>query len=86
MIADGKNLQLALTGRLVEVYGPQDGLKNSGVLVPAILKDFTGMLKKAAVGDTVTETYRTEDGVAEITLRAVKTAGESNVQFDIRRR
>lgn len=66
---------LELTARLVEIYGRQDGMKNSAVLVPAILGDFAGMLEKAGIGDTVSETYRTEDGAAEISLQAVKGSG-----------
>ncbi|MCR5674654.1 MAG: hypothetical protein K6G16_02995 [Lachnospiraceae bacterium] len=72
-------LKLNLTGRLTEIYGPEEGIRNSGVLVPAILRDFSGMIEKAAVGERVTETYRTEDGKAEIVLDTVKTTGESEI-------
>ena len=78
--------QLELTTRLVEIYGMAEGMKNSKVLVPAIVNDFAGMLEKAAVGDTVSETYRTEDGVAEIRLQAVKGSGASEWSMDVHRR
>ena len=81
-----KAAQLELTTRLVEIYGPSEGVKNCSVLVPAILKDFSGMLEKADVGDCVTETYRTEDGIAEIILRAVKKTGTPELSMDVHRR
>ena len=83
---DRKEAQLELTARLVEIYGPSEGMKNSSVLVPAILNDFYGMLQKAKIGDTVSETYRTEDGIAEITLRAVKKPGTPELTMDVHRR
>ena len=78
-------LKLSLTSRLVEIYGPEEGIKNSGVLVPAILRDFSGMIEKADVGESVSETYRTEDGKAEIVLGTVKMAGGSDIKVDVRR-
>ena len=81
-----KETQLELTSRLIEIYGQQNGMKNSSVLVPAILKDFLGVLEKANIGDTVTETYRTEDGIAEITLHAVKKTGTPELELDVHRR
>ena len=80
-----EGLQLKITSRLVEIYGQSDGLKNSSVLVPAILNDFSSMLQKSKIGQSVSETYRTEDGVAEIILTATKTTGGSNVIAEIRR-
>ena len=81
-----KVAQLELTARLIEIYGQSEGMKNSSVLVPAILKDFSEMLEKANIGDTVTETYRTEDGIAEITLHAVKKTGTPKLTMDVHRR
>ncbi len=86
MIADIEGVQLKLTSRLMEIYGAKEGLKNSSVLVPAILKDFSGMIEKAKDGETVTETYRTEDGVAEITLQATKRSGVTGLSMDVKRR
>ena len=85
MIADLTKLKLELTGRLLEIYGPEEGMKSSSVLVPAILRDFSGMIAKADIGDAVEETYRTEDGRAEIVLRTVKAAAGSSVAADVRR-
>ena len=83
---DTEQIRLELTARLTQIYGPQQGLKNSSVLVPAILKDFTGMLERANIGDTVSETYRTEDGAAEISLQAVKRSGETVLSANVIRR
>ena len=85
-IADIEGVQLKLTTRLMDVYGAEEGLKSSAVLVPAILKDFSAMVEKAAEGETVSETYRTEDGVAEITLQAIKGSEVTGLTMDVRRR
>ncbi len=77
-------LKLDLTRQLVGIYGPEEGLKSCGVLVPAILRDFSGMIDKASVGDTVAETYRTEDGRAEISLKTVKKAAGGTVTATVR--
>ncbi|MCR4762910.1 MAG: hypothetical protein K5696_05210 [Lachnospiraceae bacterium] len=86
MIADKEKLQLTLTSRLIEIYGPENGVKSSGVLVPAILRDFSGMIDKAGPGDTVSETYRTEDGKAEIVLKTVKRTAGCVVTADVKKR
>ena len=85
-IADIEGVQLKLTTRLMDVYGAEEGMKSSAVLVPAILKDFSAMVEKAAEGETVSETYRTEDGVAEITLQAIKGSEVTGLTMDVRRR
>ena len=85
-ISNIEELKLKIISRLIEIYGQNDGLKYSGVLVPAIIGDFSGMLDKTNVGKSVSETYRTEDGVAEIILTATKAEGGSDVIAEIRRR
>ena len=85
-LADIEEVKLRLTARLMDIYGAEDGLKNCAVLVPAILKDFSSMVERAKAGETVTETYRTEDGAAEITLQTVKGSIATGLQMDVRRR
>ncbi len=86
LIADENRLSLVLTTRLIEIYGQEKRLKDSGVIIPAILRDFTGVLRSSEIGKDITEVYRTEDGVVEIVLSTIKTKGGSDVAATVRRR
>ena len=58
----------AITGKLIEAYGFQEGLSVAGVCAEPILNDFEHMLAKALPGQTVSEEYKTEDRRAEIRI------------------
>ena len=85
MITNLKELEDSLTSRLIGIYGQKEGVRSSSVVVPAILRDFSGMIDKAGVGDRVSETYRTEDRKAEIVLQTVKSTEGSTVRADVKK-
>lgn len=85
LISNLTELEGGLTGRLISIYGDKDGVRSSSVLVPAILQDFSGMIDKADIGESVSEIYRTEDGKAEIILQTVKSPGGSTVRAEVRK-
>ena len=57
---------------LVKYYGVKGAQSSAAVLIPAIMSDFCGMLKKSNAGRTVSEDYNTEDGKAVIHVEGVK--------------
>ena len=57
-----------LREQLIELYGPLEGERSAAVLIPAIFRDFDKELDKVERGVSVRETYRTEDGVAQLDL------------------
>ena len=61
------DLRLNLIKALEPVYGVQDAPVRVDVILPAFLQDFYQMMDRAKEGETVSETYRTED--EKVTLR-----------------
>lgn len=84
LIADYEQLWHQLRDRLSRFYNAGSGSMSMDVLITSILKDFAGMLEKARPGDTVSETYRTEDGKAEVFLQTVMTIGGSTVFVEVK--
>ncbi|MDD6578650.1 hypothetical protein ACKX2L_07200 [Lachnospiraceae bacterium YH-ros2228] len=71
-----KEAERLLTGRIMGVYGISQGKKAAGVLLPAIFKDFRGLLKSHE-GEESSETYRSEDRKAEIILTGIRRDGKT---------
>ncbi len=69
----------ALTGRLIEAYGFNEGLRVAGVVSDPILRDFYGVIRRTSGGSPVTEEYRTEDRRARIELTGVCRDGRAEI-------
>ena len=67
-----------LTGRLMGVYGIGQGRQAAGVLLPAIFRDFRGVLRDHE-GEETSETYKSEDRKAEIILTGIRSEGKSSL-------
>ncbi|MBQ9606562.1 MAG: hypothetical protein IJV16_05235 [Lachnospiraceae bacterium] len=70
-----------VTDKLSEIYGEDKAGQVSMNIMPSCIADFSKMLEKAAPGDTVNETYRTEDGLAELFFTGIKTDSVSILKF-----
>ena len=71
-----------LERELQKCYGIREGSRVYRTVIPGILVDFLGMLKKAGVNEEVREEYRLEDGRGTIRLSARKTAGAPQINAD----
>ena len=69
------DLRLNLIKALEPVYGVQDAPVRVDVILPAFLQDFYQMMDKAKEGETVSETYRTEDEKVTLRLEGYRTNG-----------
>ncbi len=85
-IANRDQLWQQMRDQLGGIYHPDRDFTGPEILISAILQDFAGMLQRAQPGENVSETYRTEDGQAEIRLQAVRTSGGSTVAVEVRPR
>ena len=65
---DKKQMDEIIRG-LELVYGSGKGLKTYNVIMPGILSDFNNMLKKAPIGEEISEEYRLEDGKGVIRVK-----------------
>lgn len=57
-------------------YGEKRGVTVCNAVIPGVMGDFRKMLGKAAEGETVRESYRTDDRKTDICLEG-RRAGES---------
>ena len=56
------------------VYGEKKGAAVCAAVLPGVMRDFRGMLERAAPGELVRETYRTDDGRSDVRLEGRRTA------------
>ena len=70
-----------LIQKLNALYGEGSGMKVYTTIMPGILSDFQKMLVSSAIGETVTEEYRLEDGKGIIALTGKRDAS-GNVSID----
>ena len=63
-----------LMEQLKKRYGNKNGTKIYLTIMPGILSDFKKVLAKSEVGETVTETYRFEDGDGAVVVTGSKDA------------
>ncbi len=61
--------------QLDQIYGLGKGMTIYSTIMPGIISDFTGMLKKAPVGKEISEEYRLEDGKASVFVKGSRNAG-----------
>ena len=64
----------ALIRKLNELYGEGAGMKVYATIMPGILSDFQKMLSSSAIGETVIEEYRLEDGKGTIVMTGKRDA------------
>ena len=70
---DDNELRNALTGRLIEKYGFDAGLRVANVLLPSVLTDFAMVMNKAKTGEKTSEDYQTDDEKVIIHLEVMRT-------------
>ena len=61
-----------LLSELKERYGQAEGLRLFHTVMPRIMGDFNKMLKKSAVGKTISEEYHIDDGTSVIVLKGCR--------------
>ena len=70
--------------QLDDIYGKGRGMGVYTRIMPGILADFDRMLKKAPIGEKVSEQYNLEDGKGIILVSGTKKAnGQSEIDMDV---
>ncbi|SKB58989.1 hypothetical protein SAMN06296386_102333 [Lachnospiraceae bacterium] len=73
-------LRNLLTGRIIEAYGFDAGLRVANVLLPSVLTDFAMVMNKAKEGETAKEDYQTDDRKVIIHLEGIRKGAPGNKQ------
>ncbi len=66
-------LRNILTGRLIEAYGFDAGLRVANVMLPSVLTDFAMVMNKAREGEKASEDYQTDDEKVIIRLEGIRS-------------
>lgn len=61
-----------LLSELRERYGQTEGLRLLNTVMPGIIGDFNKMLKKSAVGKSISEEYRLDDRTGIIVIKGCR--------------